>query len=261
MRLRSSKYSKSSGFTLIELLVVITIIAVLVAILLPAVKMVRNAAESASCLSNLRQMFLSIDAYALDFETLPPSTSNGGFPGWPHAMAAKYLESSTGQSDGNAPYDVLKCKGDHRPVGGGDDSISHHSETVDKWMQCMWCGDFDRGSTLVRVWSSYASNGTIFNGTTLRVPATVALFWDSWTFTSKDLESVPGVSRHGRGTNMVYGDGHAARMESAFMLAGRPWEIAFWAGGGTWYSGVIQYVGPANPAENANYNLPPWKPN
>jgi prepilin-type N-terminal cleavage/methylation domain-containing protein len=55
-----------NGFTLVELLVTIGIIAVLVAMLLPALNKAREAAQAVTCLSNLRQSGLGLRLYAFD---------------------------------------------------------------------------------------------------------------------------------------------------------------------------------------------------
>lgn len=61
------------GFTLIELLVVISIIALLIAILLPALGAARETAKNIQCLSNLRQVSIGLTGYSVDEDNqLPP---------------------------------------------------------------------------------------------------------------------------------------------------------------------------------------------
>ena len=67
-----SHRNRRRGFTLIELLVVMAILSLLIAILLPALSLVKHQARRAACVANLRQVGVAIHMYAEDFgDTIP----------------------------------------------------------------------------------------------------------------------------------------------------------------------------------------------
>jgi prepilin-type N-terminal cleavage/methylation domain-containing protein/prepilin-type processing-associated H-X9-DG protein len=71
---------KTRYFTLIELLVVVAIIAVLVAVLLPAFQSARNTANKVICMSRLSQINLGMNFYKQDYNKGPLGFTFGGWP-------------------------------------------------------------------------------------------------------------------------------------------------------------------------------------
>jgi prepilin-type N-terminal cleavage/methylation domain-containing protein/prepilin-type processing-associated H-X9-DG protein len=90
MRWRSSSKRGKKGFTLVELLVVIAVIAILVALLLPALGRAKTAANRAVCVSNFRQQGIGLALYVEDHGVFPRTLWSGGIPGatvWMQALS------------------------------------------------------------------------------------------------------------------------------------------------------------------------------
>ena len=203
--------SRQHGFTLIELLVVISIIALLIAMLLPALKRARNAAQGVNCLSNLRQVNIAMHLYALDFHDYFPAAvplpnfgvltfyRNGYDVSDNKLFGPGYLVQGNYLQDPHSLYCPGRVSGDRYTYNG----TYPWSLTGSSWCELSYwiaSGD-DRGGTWFRVGKSSGELAIAFDQCTMDSDTTVS--GNPW---------VPmGYVRHnhGAGYNFALMDGSA----------------------------------------------------
>jgi len=125
-------------FTLIELLVVIAIISILAALLLPSLKLAKEAALSSSCRGNMKQMALGCFFYAEDYREFLPLSYGGTANSWNWwwCQSIQYVSKVSVNSSilPAKKLAVAHCPSDNNYVSLEDQSLPAGSPLVNPWL-------------------------------------------------------------------------------------------------------------------------------
>jgi prepilin-type N-terminal cleavage/methylation domain-containing protein/prepilin-type processing-associated H-X9-DG protein len=212
---------RNEAFTLIELLVVIAIIAILAALLLPALSRAKDKAHTVACINNLKQLQLGWTTYLPDFaDFMPPNTWDhvggdyaGGTPdSWVTGNARDQTPTNIqrgAQFRYNPALGTYHCPADKSTVwGGGQSRFRSYS------LEC-YIGGYEQldGSGRYKIKSSQLLSPA---------PTKVFMFIDEDEQSIEDgtlaIRGAPDnswinlpASRHGNGVVLSFGDGRVER--------------------------------------------------
>ena len=232
------------SFTLIELLVVIAIIAILAAILLPALQQARERGRSTSCGNKFIQMGKAMQMYFDDNDGLIPRYQlKVGSNVYKHIM-------STRESVGNiAPY--LGCVGEGVNIGYINDKGLYSRFVCPSVVP----PPIGTGLCTITYNKQLSDNNSVIRVTRLRRPGRTMMFMDVYNEaqmyynSSITAENYKKFFRHNKNTIAVFVDGHIAQYRDhqvPHMISALPGYIAdgykayFWNGDGStaaesWY--------------------------